>query len=97
MIHQRVFRVQVAEDFLARLAPIHTSMLLTSSRYSLNLLERRSLLLQPLQDQIQSFQPHGYGSIHGMVGLVNMDTFLDAIFGEVGVEVCFGFIENFQV
>jgi hypothetical protein len=48
LINQRAFWLQTSKTFFTRHAPIHTSMLLTSTRDAFDALKGSSLFLKPL-------------------------------------------------
>jgi hypothetical protein len=93
---QGLFRVQAAQQLLAGGSPVNTAVLLTGTGNALDPLKRRALLCQPLEHQVDGLQPHGYRGVDLPLGLVDEDTFLDAILEEVGVEVDFGFVHDLQ-
>jgi hypothetical protein len=72
-------------------------MLHARTRDTLNLGEIGALLLQSLQDKVNGFEPQGDGRKNFALVRVSEDTFLDSIFGKVGVEVDFGFVNKFEV
>jgi hypothetical protein len=72
-------------------------MLHARTRDTLNLGEIGALLLQSLQDKVNGFEPQGDGRKNFALVRVCEDTFLDSIFGKVGVEVDFGFVNKFEV
>jgi hypothetical protein len=63
----------------------------------LDLGEVGTLVLQPLQDEVNSLEPQSNGRKHFALIRVGEDAFLDAILGEVGVEVDFCFMNKFEV
>lgn len=76
---QGLFRVQAAQEFLARRSPVHAAVLLPRAGNALDPGKRRALLCQALQHQVDGLQPHGYRGVDLPLGLVDEDAFLDAI------------------
>lgn len=72
-------------------------MLHTRTRDTLDLGEVGTLLLQSLQDKINGFEPQGDGRENLALSRVCEDTLLDAIFGEIGIEIDFGFVDKFEI
>jgi hypothetical protein len=72
-------------------------MLHPRAGYALHFREIKSLLFQSLKHEVHGVEPHGYGREDLTLGGVREDAFLDTIFGEIGVEVDFGFVGEFEV
>lgn len=96
LINQSLFRFQAAKQLLARLSPVNTSMLLTSSGDTLYSLKRGPLFLQPLEHNIHGFQPHSYRSVDGACFFLDKNTFLDSILGKVCIKIRLCFVQDFQ-
>ncbi len=96
LINQSLFRLQAAKQLLTCLTPINTSMLLASSRDAFYSLKWRSLVLQPLENNIHGFQPHGYRSVYRSRCLLNKDTFLSSILRKICIKVRLCFIQDSQ-
>ena len=80
------------------LAPKHSSMLHARTRKTLHLGEVCTLLLQPLQYEVDSFEEQSYGCEHLALGRVCEHALLNAIFGtEVCVEIDLGFLQELEV
>jgi hypothetical protein len=47
-----------------------------------------------LEDNVNSLQPHSHRSYDFSFGFIDQNTFLDAIFAEIRVEIGFCFIQN---
>jgi len=89
--------IQSREQLFGLLSPEDGAMLHPRTANSLHLSKLCTLLFQPLQNQIDGFEEHGDGREHLALVGVGKDTLLDAMMGEVGVEVDFGFVDEFEV
>lgn len=97
LLQKRLPSVQTGKHSLRLLGPKNRTMLHTRARKALDLAEIDALIFQPLQDQVDGFQPHGRGSVDLALAGVGEDALCDAVFGaEVGVEVDFGLVPVFQ-
>jgi hypothetical protein len=97
LLYQRLAAIQIREQVFRLFTPEHSAMLHTRTRDALHLGEVRSLLFQPLQDQIDGFEEKGGGREDLALGRVGKNALLDAIFGEVGIEVDLGLVDEFEV
>tara|TARA_R110002003_G_scaffold122_1_gene10996 strand:- start:4844 stop:5164 length:321 start_codon:yes stop_codon:yes gene_type:complete len=55
------------------------------------------LILQPLQHEIDGFKEERNGGKHFALGRVSEHSFLDAILGEISVEIDLCFVDKFEV
>jgi hypothetical protein len=72
-------------------------MLHPRTRYSLDFGEVGTLILQPLQDEVDSFEEQCGRCEDLALGRIGEDSFLDAILCEVGIEVDLSFVNEFEV
>jgi len=72
-------------------------MLHARARNALHLFKLRALLFQPLENKINGFEEERDGREDLALGGVGENTLLNAMVREIGVEVDFGFVDQFQV
>lgn len=72
-------------------------MLHARARYALYFGEVRTLIFQSLQNQIDGLEEQSDGCEDFALVGIREDAFLDAILGEVGIEIDFGFVDELQV
>jgi hypothetical protein len=97
LLQQRLPAVQPCKQYLCILAPEHSSMLHSRAAYPLHLGEIRALIFQALEDELDSFQPQRDRGEDLAFGRVREDALLDAILGEIGIKVDFGFKNELEV
>lgn len=97
LFQQRLSRIQPAQQSLCIFTPKHSAMLHSRSRKSLDSREVGSNVLQSLKNKLNGLEEHGHGRKDFSLGGIGEDTFVDAIFAQVGIEVYFGFMDEFEV
>lgn len=97
LLNERLSLIQSGEQCFRVLTPEHCAMLHTSTRDSLDLGEVGTLLLQSLQDKINGFEPQSDRREDLAFGGVGENTLVNSILGEIGIEVDFGFLDEFEV
>ena len=97
LVDQSLIRVERPQHLFTTLAPIDTSMLLTSTGDSLDSFKGTVFLFETLKDEVNSFNPHSNWSVDFSLGFLDMNTLFDAIFGEIGVKVCFSFTDYLKI
>jgi hypothetical protein len=89
----------VVENLVGVTVPEDASMLLTRATDTANVRKRdRHSLSQSVKNKVYRLHPHGDGRIDLACPLVDVDTFLDAIFvAKVLVEIDLCFTSNLEV
>jgi len=89
----------VVKNLIGVAVPEDTSMLLARAADTANVRKRdRHSLSQPVKDEVYRLHPHSDGRINLARFLVDVDTFLDAIFvAKVLVEIDLCFSDDFEV
>jgi hypothetical protein len=89
--------IQPRKQLTRLLPPEYGAMLHTRTTDALDLAKVRSLLFQPLQHQVDGLEEHGNGCKHLALAGVGEDALFDAMVGEIGVKVDFGFVDEFEI
>ena len=97
LLHQCLSCIQSAQQGLRTLAPKHSPMLHPGARNALHFGKIGALVLQALQHEINGLKEHGNGRKHLALVGIGEHALLDAILGEVGVEVDLGFVDELEV
>lgn len=97
--NQRKTRVEVVKDLVGVAVPEDTAVLLTRATDAANMRKRdRHSLGQSVKNEVYRLHPHGDGCVDLACLLVDVDTFLDAIFvAKVLVKIDLGFTNDFEV
>jgi hypothetical protein len=97
LLDQRLRSIQIRQSALRIPAPKDSPMLHARARNALDLSKLCALLFQPLKNKINGFEEERDGCEDLALSRVREHTLLNAMVREVGVEVDFGFVDQFEV
>jgi hypothetical protein len=97
LLQQCLGRVQVLHYVLRIVTPKDGSVLHAGTRQSFHVCKVNAAVLQTLQNEVDCLDEHGNRPEHFTLCRVGKDSFLDTIFGKIGVEIYFCFVDELEV